>query len=167
VHSSRKNYVPLSAAPPAGIPISHDHPKDAQDLCLSILPTSTILRSYVITRMSSSPVLLGAIFTLLRKMLDSNSMLLNPDKNFILRWIFKNTFYAQFCAGENKAEVRKNITEVKRMGYTGVILEYALEVLGNEGAASADNTAAEIEVWRKGMLETVAMASPGDFVGLK
>lgn len=126
-----------------------------------------ILRSYVITRMSSSPVLLGAIFTLLRKMLDSKSVLLNPDRNMILRWIFKNTFYAQFCAGENKAEVQKNVAAVKQMGYTGVILEYALEVLGNESGASADNTAAEIEVWRKGMLDTVDMASPGDFVGLK
>jgi hypothetical protein len=99
-------------------------------------------------------------------MLDSKSLLLNPDRNVFLKWIFKHTFYAQFCAGENKAEVQKTIVQLKNMGYTGVILEYALEVLGGE-EATAETTAKEVEVWRKGMLETVEMANKGDFVGLK
>jgi hypothetical protein len=99
-------------------------------------------------------------------MLDSKSILLNPDRNIFLKWIFKHTFYAQFCAGENKAEVQAKIAQLKNMGYTGVILEYALEVLGGE-AASTETTAREVETWRKGMLETVEMASKGDFVGLK
>lgn len=44
-----------------------------------------------------------------------------------------------------------------------MILEYALEVLKDaEGLEAQD-----VEVWRKGMLETVDMAAPGDFVGLK
>jgi hypothetical protein len=116
--------------------------------------------------MSSSPVLLRACFALLRKMLDSKSLLLNPDRNVFLNWIFKNTFYAQFCAGENKAEVQRHVAQLKKMGYTGVILEYALEVLEGDGA-SGSSTAAEVETWRKGMLETIDITSKGDFVGLK
>lgn len=56
------------------------------------------------------------------------------------------------------------------LGYDGIILEFALEVLEGEGGeATADSEATKqaIEAWRKGMLESVRMASPGDFVGLK
>lgn len=53
------------------------------------------------------------------------------------------------------------------MGYSGVILEYALEVLESKESPSAEQTSKEIQTWRKGMLETVSMASAGDFVGLK
>ena len=99
-------------------------------------------------------------------MLDSKSIFLNPEKNKALRWIFKRTFYAQFCAGENKQEVQRTVGTLKTMGYTGAILEYALEVLETDKASAAD-TAGEIATWRKGMLETVEVASVGDFIGLK
>lgn len=98
-------------------------------------------------------------------MLDPRAALLSPDRNPLLKFVFKHTFYQQFCAGENTKEVQRSIKGVKDVGYTGVMLEYALEVLaGEEGA----NTAAkDLEIWRKGMLESVQMCSPGDFVGLK
>lgn len=99
-------------------------------------------------------------------MLDSKSMFLNPEKNKALRWIFKRTFYAQFCAGENKQEVQKTVENLKTMGYTGAVLEYALEVLETDKASAAD-TATEIATWKKGMLETVEVATEGDFIGLK
>ena len=102
----------------------------------------------------------------MKKMLDSKSILTSPERNVLLHWIFKNTFYAQFCAGENGKEVQWHIDEIKRMGYSGVILEYALEVLSGE-VPSAEETAREIEVFRKGMHETIAMAQPGDFIGMK
>lgn len=93
-------------------------------------------------------------------------MFLNPEKNKALRWIFKRTFYAQFCAGENKQEVQKTVENLKTMGYTGAVLEYALEVLETDKASAAD-TATEIATWKKGMLETVEVATEGDFIGLK
>ncbi len=52
------------------------------------------------------------------------------------------------------------------MGYSGVILEYALEVLEGD-IPTPEETAKEIEVFRKGMLETIEMARPGDYIGLK
>lgn len=96
---------------------------------------------------------------------------MNIDKNRLLNWLLKTTFYAQFCAGETQKEVQQNTTAAKtNLGYDGIILEFALEVLEGEGGeATADSEATEraIEIWRKGMLETVQMASPGDFIGLK
>jgi Proline dehydrogenase len=95
-------------------------------------------------------------------MLQPKAVLLSAEHNPLLRWLFKHTFYAQFCAGENKAEVQRTISTVKAVGYKGVILEYALELLN-----SNDTTAASCAVWRRGMLDSVDMASPGDFVALK
>lgn len=116
--------------------------------------------------MSSSPILLGACFAILKKMLDSKSVLMSPEKNALLKWLFKHTFYAQFCAGENIQEVRRTTEGLKSMGYTGVVLEYALEVLQGE-RPTATEIELEIEVFRKGMHETIEMARPGDFIGMK
>lgn len=104
-------------------------------------------------------------------MLDSRSALMNVDKNRLLNRLLKSTFYAQFCAGETEEEVQRITTAAKSdLGYDGIILEFALEVLDGEGeAATADSEATELEIetWRKGMLESVKMASAGDFIGLK
>lgn len=132
---------------------------------LARLPTSTVLRSYLISRVSSSPILLDATFAILKSMVNPKSVILNPDRNPFLHWLLKHTFYAQFCAGESKNEIRAHVSELRSMGYTGVILEYALEVL--DGHGSTISTAAEVENWRKGMLETVDMATEGDYVALK
>ncbi|KAF2848526.1 proline oxidase-like protein [Plenodomus tracheiphilus IPT5] len=133
---------------------------------LGRLPTSTVLRSYLITAMSSSPVLLTLCFNILRKMLDSKSFLMSIEKNPILETVLKKTFYAQFCVGEKKDEVVRNTDFARTLGYGGILFEYALEVLGGK-APTAEETKKEIEVWRKGMLQSVDMAREGDFVGLK
>jgi hypothetical protein len=96
----------------------------------------------------------------------SNNIIFGPEKNPLLRWLLKRTFYAQFCAGENGHEVQKTIAEVKRTGYDGIILEFALEVLEG-GTVTPEKTAQQIATWKKGMLESVGMVSEGDFVGLK
>ncbi|KAK5251552.1 proline dehydrogenase [Cryomyces antarcticus] len=81
----------------------------------------------------------------------------------MIRWLLKHTFYAQFCAGESRAEVQRTMKALKDVGYRGIILEYALEVLKSEGG----NVEKDIETWRQGMIETVQMTAEGDFVGLK
>jgi len=110
---------------------------------------------------------------------NSHSPALNPDKNPILRYFLKKTFYAQFCAGENAAEVRQTISSLKQIGFSGVILGYAKEVVLNE-AQTRDLTSngvnsnmaekcieTEVKPWAMGTMETVRLASPGDFVALK
>jgi proline dehydrogenase len=108
----------------------------------------------------------------------SQSPLLNPDRNPILRWFLKKTFYAQFCAGENAKEVQKTVRSLKNMRFKGVMLCYAKEVVLDEKASSAlesggDSAASKLLVdreilpWKKGTMETVAMTQPGDFVAVK
>jgi len=104
---------------------------------------------------------------MLRRMLDSKSYLMSIERNPVLSQVLKKTFYAQFCVGEKKDEVVRNTNFARSvLGYDGILFEYALEVLGGTTPTAAE-TAREIEVWRKGMLQSVEMAQEGDFVGLK
>lgn len=114
------------------------------------------------------------------KLAHAKSPLFNPDKNPLLRYPLKKTFYQQFCAGENGREVTQAVNSLKNMGYKGVILGYAREVVLEEGeqdglsafswgSAEAEEACIknEIQPWARGCLETVELTSPGDFVALK
>lgn len=88
----------------------------------------------------------------------------------------KKTFYVQFCAGENAREVRHTIKGLRDLGYKGVILGYAKEVVMDDKETSAlaatkdaQKCCLEKEIlpWKKGTLETVELAGPDDFVALK
>ena len=140
---------------------------------LSILPFGTLLRSYLITALSSSPLLLSISLKTLSTLAHSESILLNPDRNPLLRYILKKTFYAQFCAGETAAEVKTVAGKLKDVGFHGVILGYAKEVVLEEGqttgenALKAETVKADVDAWKNGTLETVKMADKGDQVALK
>ena len=97
-------------------------------------------------------------------MLNSTSILTSVERNPILRLLLRETFYKQFCAGSDQAEIQRCMSQMKDTGFSGIILEYALEVL--QDAKNADE-ARDVEVWRKGMLASVSMVNTGDFVGLK
>ena len=108
----------------------------------------------------------------------STNAILNPDRNPLLKMFLKKTFYAQYCAGENAEEVRRTVEGLKRIGFTGVILGYAREVVLSEAqtrdlAACADGSSAEecvrdeVIPWATGTMETVRLAQPGDFVAIK
>lgn len=114
---------------------------------------------------------------------DSKSPLLNPDRNFILNYLLRKTLYTQFCAGEKPHEVRRCIDEIKRVGFSGIILGYAREGVldGKETAAileldSTDSDPAEsskkiseyeVNTWREGNLHTIDLAGEGGFVNIK
>ncbi|KAL6713901.1 proline dehydrogenase [Lecanora helva] len=145
---------------------------------LSLLPFPTLFRSYALTSLSSYPLLLAPSLKLLSLFAHSSSALFNPDRNFILRWILKKTFYAQFCAGETPKEVQRTVQGLKNMGYQGVILAYGKEIVLDRGEkievssttrALEDtlDTKKEVQQWKEGTLKTVEMAKEGDFVGLK
>lgn len=105
--------------------------------------------------------------------------ILNPDRNPLLRKLIKSTFYAQFCAGENAVEVRNTMARLKGLGFSGVILGYAREVVltnkqiddlamsGLEGKDMEDSVKNEVIPWANGTLETVRLAEEGDYVALK
>ncbi|MCJ1288338.1 proline dehydrogenase [Xylographa opegraphella] len=171
LHQSNYQSATATTIPPSSRPAA---PECKSKPPLSLFPLSTLLRSYCITSLSCSPILLSPSLSLLSTLVHSRSPLLNPDRNPLLRYALKKTFYAQFCAGENLAEVRKTMASLKDMGFEGVILGYAKEVVVVEGGESAENeepdagtVEAEVTAWRKGTLETVSLAQKGDYVALK
>ncbi|KAI2641017.1 proline dehydrogenase [Xylaria nigripes] len=145
---------------------------------LSVLPLATVLRTLASTTISSSPILLPPSLAIMSTLAHASQAWLNPDKNPVLRWFLKKTFYAQFCAGENAAEVRRTINDLKKIGFTGVILGYAREVVltetqtrnlssCSEGPEAEECFNNEIKPWAAGTIETIQLAQPGDFVALK
>lgn len=175
IHSSEKKSSTIAEYPGAVPPPPNMEPGRAP---LSLLPLSMILRSLGTTIVSSSPLLLPPSLRIMGALAHSTNPILNPDRNPLLRYILKQSFYAQFCAGENAPEVRGTIARLKNIGFTGVILGYAKEVvltdkqagqleackLGEETQQSIDS---EIVPWAEGTMETVRLAEPGDFVALK
>ncbi|KAH6949058.1 FAD-linked oxidoreductase-like protein, partial [Ilyonectria sp. MPI-CAGE-AT-0026] len=112
------------------------------------------------------------------------SALLSVDKNPALHALFKSTIYRHFCAGEDVREVKNTIRNIKDMGFKGVILTYAREVVieasgeqevgvgvkeVKEKGIPAQEPAFDqgIESWRQGVLETASMLAEGDFLALK
>lgn len=142
---------------------------------LSLLPLPILLRSYALTALSSYPLLLSPSLRLLSFVAHSSSALLNPDRNPLLHYLLKKTFYAQYCAGETRNEVQKTVKGLKSMGYKGVILAYGKEIVLEKGekvdissAQSADPAAEkDVQAWKEGTLKTVQMAEDGDMIGLK
>ena len=164
--------VPSIIPPLPSDPIKYPPP-------LSILPLSTLLRSYVITTLSSSPLLFPPLMRVVTAIAHSSSPILNPDRNPILHWILKKTFYSQYCAGESPKEVRRTIEGLKQIGYMGAILAFAKEVVMNEGdvkgkigegqgaTSATEDECEEIRAWKDGTLETLRLAGTGDYVALK
>ncbi|KAK8058024.1 proline dehydrogenase [Apiospora phragmitis] len=147
---------------------------------LAVLPLSTVIRTLFTTTISSSRLLLPPSLAVMGVLAHTSNPILNPDKNLVLRYFMKKTFYAQFCAGESAPEVRQTISGLKNIGFTGVILGYAKEVVltkeqqqGLEskglptGAAAEECVRNEVVPWAAGTMETVRLAGPGDFVALK
>ena len=145
---------------------------------MSCLPLSALLRSYLITSISSVPFLLRPSLSILSFLAHAKSPLLNPDTSPLLRLALKTTFYAQFCAGETPAEVRNTIAGLKHTGFKGVILGHAREVVltkadaeGLDAAKDCEEqercNAEEIGRWRENTIATIDLSQKGDFVALK
>ena len=108
----------------------------------------------------------------------SKLAILNPDRNPLLKYILKKSFYAQFCAGENGKEVRSKVQRLKDIGFNGVMMSYAKEVVltkeqsaqlgqGSMGEETPEAIQEEIRPWAEGTMESVRLLSAGDFVALK
>ncbi|KAF4982977.1 hypothetical protein FZEAL_1497, partial [Fusarium zealandicum] len=173
IHSSERRTSTIAEHP---VPDPMPPPVGTGRAPLSVLPLSMILRSLATMTVSSSPLLLPPSLRIMALLANTTNPLFSSDSNPILRYFLKKTFYAQFCAGENSPEIKQTITGLKNIGFTGVILNYAKEVVLTEGQAKSLREGAmetdeciqnEILPWARGTLETVRLAEPGDFVALK
>jgi hypothetical protein len=109
------------------------------------------------------------------------SYFLNVDRNPVLKAILKRTLYNQFCAGETEQETRALVKQLKDLGFKGVILTYAKEMVFDRKTESVNSHATEetvekhaasahdvdIETWRMGTLKTLDLISEGDILALK
>lgn len=171
---SKRSYLEATKTTPAPA-------ENNQGTSLSMLPLSSVIRSFFVTTVSSSPVLLRPSMALLSLFAHSKSAFLDPDRNWALKYALAKTVYAQFCAGETPAEVKESIQNLKRMGYSGVVLGYAKEAVMAEDETDSvgpprsleaeelrrKRNSEEIQSWMDGTMKTVELAEAGDFVSLK
>ncbi|KAM0302260.1 hypothetical protein ACHAPM_004251 [Fusarium culmorum] len=151
--------------------------KAAKKSPLSILPLGMVIRSFLITSIYSSFILQDLSLRILWVIAHSDNAFLNPDKNSILNFLLKASFYAQFCAGETHAQVRSTVKRLRDIGFGGVILTHAKEAVlqdDTKGASildpsveTAHDVSADIIPWAKSIVETINMADPGNYVALK
>ena len=59
----------------------------------------------------------------------NRAWLFNLEKNPILKAVIKKSFYDQFCAGTTPAETKACVKALKKLGFRGVILTYAQEMV--------------------------------------
>ena len=144
-----------------------------QSPALARLPTINIVRSLVLGALFTSPTLLRLGFAVLQRTTTSSSIVWNPDRNPILRMFVKPLVYDQFCAGTKISEIERTREKIRRIGFAGVILCYGKEIL----VADSDKTTSsgqsdeardrEINNWKEGNLQTLAMIGRGDWLGMK
>lgn len=173
-HTKRHVSTTISPAEQPELPAAPNTDESA----MSCLPLTTLLRSYIITSVSSYPMLLRPSLGVLSFLAHAKSPLLNPDTSPLLRFLLKRTFYAQFCAGETPAEVHQTIASLKTTGFQGVILGHAKEVVLSKQDADGLNAsedcaeqercnAEEIGAWRENTIATIDLSQKGDFVAIK
>ena len=148
---------------------------------LAALPNSVLLRSLLVAAISSKPYLLGpSLWALSILTQPGRGLLLDVDRNPLLHGILKQTFYKQFCAGENPAETQVTLRRFKELGFRGTILTYAKETVfdhktnTSHGLGIVNDLSQEkaqycptIEAWRKGTVETIDLLGDGDYLAVK
>lgn len=105
----------------------------------------------------------------------SKSVILNPDKNHFMRGLMRILFYNHFCAGSTESQVKNTISTMKEMGFKGVILGYAREMIIDPAASPEEAARSGIAIspddamdkWREGNLRSLQMIDNGDFLAVK
>jgi proline dehydrogenase len=130
---------------------------------LQAIPTTTLVRSLVVLSATALPAKLLAFLIRMTKKHINIIESVGP-----LRWIFRRMLYDNFCIGFRKDEISTKIRELRRIGFTGIVLANA-----REAQPIADTTIgsvigdAQCEEWFENNLESVQQAEPGDYVGLR
>lgn len=145
------------------------------------MPLQMLLRSLFIATVSSKKWLLMPSLSLLSFFAKpGRSYLFNVDRNQVLHALLKKTLYNQFCAGESAQETKACCKALTDLGFKGVILTYAKEIvfdhktsaahLPGDKSKGAETSAAKdavIEEWRVGTLGTVDLIGKGDILAIK
>lgn len=160
----------------SNVSIKPVHAPPEETAALSKLPAKTLVRSAALTTVMATSWLLRPSLAAMSLLTKSKSALLNADKNPIINRVLRWGIYNHFCAGTNAKEVTQAVKDVKQLGYHGVILGYAKEVVLENPAGEGMNTGDArygpahydmIEEWKQGNLDTLDMLDAGDYIALK
>ena len=97
-------------------------PSFQQNNILAKLPTPALLRNLLIQNISAIPPVLSFFLFFLKRY--SNFI----GKTPVLRHALHYFFYVHYCAGATKSEIARTVEGLRKLGYKGVILNYAKEV---------------------------------------
>ncbi|QGI91949.1 hypothetical protein CEK26_005018 [Fusarium fujikuroi] len=105
----------------------------------------------------------------------SNSAILNPDKNPVLSRVLQWTIYDHFCAGNSIPEVSNTVKYIKNLGFHVIILGYSKDVvldpnvkLPKIGIEDYPKECYDmIDEWKKGNIDTLNMIEAGDLLAVK
>ncbi|EXJ55455.1 hypothetical protein A1O7_08382 [Cladophialophora yegresii CBS 114405] len=142
---------------------------------LARLSTASILRTLVLSAFFTTPWLFKPGFAAFEKVANSQSPWLNPDRNPLLRSAIYPLVYKQFCAGRNPAEIARTSADVRKLGFSGIVLCYGKEVQVREhadesvgcGKEKPNSMDMEIDQWADGNMKTLDMIAAGDWLGIK
>jgi hypothetical protein len=176
IHRAKKEAV--------GSPIESKESQISPQAPLSRMPFRMLMRSLLVATISSNRFLLIPslhVLSFLSK--PDRTFLLSIDRNPLLKAIVKKSFYDQFCAGTTETETRACVRQLKDLGFRGVILTYAQELVFDHRsqsshspanaakAASREGTGIRIdnviESWKVGTLKTMDLISEGDILAIK
>ncbi|KAL8731959.1 MAG: hypothetical protein Q9166_003091 [cf. Caloplaca sp. 2 TL-2023] len=176
-HSSRSRVSPLAGATSfQDAPIRQSEaesprsPVTSTPPPLSLLALPTLIRSYLISAISASPILLNPSLRILSLLAHSKYPFLQVEHNRFLHYVLKKTIYAQFCAGETPSEVRRTAAELRNIGYQGVVLNYAKEIVVDKGESidhPRSDEAEDVATWKQATLKTMKLINHGDYAALK
>jgi hypothetical protein len=142
---------------------------------LARLSTASILRTLLLSAFFTTPWLFKPGLAVFEKVANSQSAWLNPDRNPLLRTAIYPLVYKQFCAGRNRAEIARTSAEIRKLGFSGIVLCYGKEVQvqGQAGqpvgyeSGKPNSMDLEIDQWANGNMETLDMVGVGDWLGIK
>ena len=156
----------------ASIPLQ---PVPVPKTALSRLPTKTLVRSLLLTSLMTKPWIMRPSLAILSVLTKSDSLLLSPDRNPVLNQLLRWSIYDQFCAGTSRRDVRRTMAEMKRVGYQGIILGFAKEIVlsPSQGGAHANGVEYSpafykmVEEWKDEVLKTLQMIGSEDWLAVK
>ncbi|KAG9568579.1 FAD-linked oxidoreductase, partial [Aureobasidium melanogenum] len=155
----RRSYTSLTSQQRNGSHI----PSTPSRRTLQALPTTTLVRSLAVLSATALPArLLASLIRLTKKHVHI------IESVGLLRWTFKKFLYDNFCIGFQEDEIRAKTQELRRIGFTGIVLANAREAQpttdSHVGSVIDD---VQCEEWVNNNLESVQQAEPGDYVGLR
>lgn len=145
-------------------------PHPAANRPLKNMSTPALLRSIILSQVFARPKIASLGMKMMNRIAKSRQPFLDPDRNPVLSRILRATVYDHFCGGWKRNQIVNTLDNVKRCGYTGVILQYAREVVAHDLANSDPNvdiSAQQIKQWHDGNLRTLSMVGPGDYMAVK